>query len=699
MKPKKVKKQKTPKKETKIRYNIVIAVVYIIGIVLLLRLFELQIVKGEEYREQSNTRLTRETVLKAARGNLLDASGNKLVSTKIIHNVEIHKTKIDTDTLNNTLLLFAKTLEENQDKYIDTFPIKIDPFQVKENTDFEKWKTNHKIDSTYNEEQCFNYYKKRYEIDDEKTVEEARKIITLRYALEENGYSNTKPLKLATNISNASFAKINEMSSSFPGVDTYSEPTVAYPYGEVASHILGYIGPVTQDDLSKNPEYDQNDVIGRTGIEKVFEKYLKGKDGIKQIDMSVEGIVTDEYISKEAEAGSDVVLTIDADLQRKTEEALAKNIEDMQNSRNGLTGATTANQGSAVVVNIKTGEVLAMASYPNYNPTLFIDGISTENWNNYLSDTRHPLVNKAIGDKSAPGSTYKMVTAIAGLESNAINLKTKINDVGRYTFFRDYQPYCWNTRGHGWLNVTQAVERSCNYFFYETGRLTGINELTRVAKAFGLGQKTGIELPDEIAGNLASPETQGEWTEGKTIQSAIGQLTHDFTPLQMAKYTAMIANGGKNIEISIIKTIKNSDGTEVSRNEIESYVNEKLGISGNSGEDLHISEQNLLAVREGMKGVTTDGAGTAHSYFRDFNITVGGKTGSASTGGGNANAWFVGFAPFEDPEIAVAVYIKDGQHGTYSAPTAREIFAQYLGMNSSTITEDMQAIPENISVY
>lgn len=699
MKRQKFKKQKTPKKETKIRYNIVIAIVYIVGIILLLRLFELQIVKGEEYREQSNTRLTRETVLKAARGNLLDASGNKLVSTRIIHNVEIHKTKIDTNTLNNTLLLFAKTLEENQDKYIDTFPIKIDPFEVKENTDFEKWKTNHKIDSTYNEEQCFNYYRKRYEIEEEKTVEEARKIITLRYALEENGYSNTKPLKLASNISNASFAKINEMSSSFPGVDTYSEPTVAYPYGEVASHILGYIGPVTQDDLNKNPEYDQNDVIGRTGIEKVFEKYLKGKDGIKQIDMSVEGIVTDEYISKEAEAGSDVVLTIDADLQRKTEEALARNIEDMQNSRNGLTGATTANQGSAVVVNVKTGEVLAMASYPNYNPTLFIDGISTENWNNYLSDTRHPLVNKAIGDKSAPGSTYKMVTAIAGLESEAINLKTKINDVGRYTFFRDYQPYCWNKRGHGWLDVTQAVERSCNYFFYETGRLTGINELTRVAKAFGLGQKTGIELPDEIAGNLASPETQGEWTEGKTIQSAIGQLTHDFTPLQMAKYTAMIANGGKNIEISIIKTIKNSDGTEVSRNEIESYVNEKLGVSGNSGEDLHISEQNLLAVREGMKGVTTDGAGTAHSYFRDFNITVGGKTGSASTGGGNANAWFVGFAPFEDPEIAVAVYIKDGQHGTYSAPTAREIFAQYLGMNSSTITEDMQALPENISVY
>lgn len=699
MKQKKFKKQKAEKKETKIRYNLAIAIVYILGILLLLRLFDLQIVNGQEYREQSNTRLTRETVLKAARGNVLDSSGNKLVSTKIVYNVEIHKTKIENDTLNNTLLLFAKTLEENGDKYIDEFPIKIEPYEIKGNINFEEWKKTHKIDENYNEEQCFEHYKQKYKISEEKTIDEARKIITLRYALEEKGYSSTRSLKLASNISNASFAKINEMSASFPGIDTYSEPTVAYPYGELASHILGYIGPVTQDDLSKNPTYDQNDIIGRTGTEKIFEKYLKGRDGIKQIDMSVEGIVKDEYISKEAEAGSDVVLTIDADLQKITEEALMQNIMDMQNSRNGLTGATTADQGAAVVLNVKTGEVLAMASFPNYNPSLFIDGISTENWNKYLQDTRHPLVNKAIGDKSAPGSTFKMVTAIAGLESNAINLNTKINDTGRYTHFRDYQPYCWNKRGHGWLNVTQAVERSCNYFFYETGRLAGINELERIANCFGLGQKTGIELPDEIAGNLASPKTEKEWTEGKTIQAAIGQLTNDFTPLQMAKYTAMIANGGKNIEISIIKTIKNANGTEVSRNEIESHVNDTLGTSGNSGSDLNMNEANLSAIKEGMKGVTTDGVGTAYAYFRDFNIVVGGKTGSASTGGGNANAWFVGFAPFDDPEIAVAVYVKDGQHGNYTAPTAREIFAQYLGMNSSAITEDMKALTEGESVY
>ena len=684
------------KSRNKIRHNIVITFVYIIGIVLLVRLFQLQIVHGAEYREESNTRLTRETILKAARGNILDSSGNKLVSTSVGNNVEIYKTKRDTQTLNKSLLLFAQTLEANGDSYTDTFPITINPYSFKQGLDEKMWKTSNKIDENYNAEQCFNYYKEKYEVETD-SVEDARRIITLRYTIAQNGYSNTKSVKIASNISNGSFAKINEMGSSFPGISTYSEPSVAYPYEQLASHILGYVGKISSEELKENPDYEQNDVIGKTGIEQVFEKYLRGKDGIKQIGMSVDGVVTDEYISKEAVAGSDVVLTIDAALQKITENALAQDIEDMQTGK--LTGAKTANEGAAVVINVKTGEILAMASYPNYTPSQFTWGISNENWNNYLQDTRHPLVNKAISDRSAPGSTFKMVTAIAGLESKVIDLNTKINDTYRYTYFKDYQPTCWKAGGHGWLNVTQAIEHSCNYFFYETGRRAGIDAIVKVAKEFGLGQKTGIELPDETAGILASPEVESEWTAGKTIQTAIGQLSNTFTPVQMAKYTAMIANGGKNLNVTIIKAIKNSDGTEVSRNEIESYVSKILGVEENSGSNLSITQQNLDAVKQGMKGVTSDDGGTAYSYFKDFNIEVGGKTGSASTGQGNANAWFVGFAPFDDPEIAVAVYVKNGQHGSYTAPVAREIFAQYLGMNASSIKENMTALSEEQVVY
>ena len=678
------------KDENKLRYNILIALVYIIGIILLLQLFNLQIVHGQEYREESNTRLTREVEIKAARGNILDSSGEKLVSTKLVYNVEIYKTKVDNDTLNNSLLLLAKTLEENGDKYVDNFPITINPFSFKNEETATNFKTANKIDSSYDAEACFNYFKERYKINND-NIEDTRKIITLRYEIEKDGYSNTKSVELASNISNASLAKINEMGSSFPGINTVSEPTIYYPYGELASHILGYVGPIGEKELKENPEiYDQNDIIGKGGIEQVFEKYLKGTDGIKQIGMSVDGIVTDEYTSKEAIAGNDIMLTIDANLQKITEDALAHNIEMMQNGE--LPGAETASEGAAVVINVKTGEILAMASYPNYNPSLFVDGISTENWNNYLNDSRHPLINKAISSISPPGSTFKMVTAIAGLESGAIDVNTKINDTGKYTYYKDYQPVCWKRSGHGWLNITQAIEKSCNYFFYETGRRTGIDRLAQVATAFGLGQKTGIELPGEEKGVLASKDTMSPWVDGYTIQAAIGQLNNAFTPLQMAKYTAMIANGGKNLDVTLIKSINKADGTEVSKEEINSYVNDKLGISGNSGSDISISEENYKAIKEGMKGVTSDGSGTAYTYFKDFDIEVGGKTGSASTDlVGNANAWFVGFAPYDDPEIAVAVYVKDGQHGNYTAPTARDIFAQYLGMNSKTVTEDMTA--------
>ena len=678
------------KSENKLRYNILMAIVYIIGIILLLQLFNLQIVNGKEYREESNTRLTRETTIKAARGNILDSSGEKLVSTKLVYNVEIYKTKIDNETLNNSLLLLATTLESNGDKYVDNFPITVNPYAFENEETAKTFKTSNKLDEGYDAEACFNYFKEKYKISNE-NVDEALKIMILRYEIEKDGYSNTKSVELASNISNASLAKINEMSTSFPGISTTSEPTIYYPYGTLASHILGYVGPISEDELKGNEEiYDQNDVTGKTGIEQVFEKYLRGTDGVKQIDMSVDGIVTDEYVAEEAIAGNDIMLTIDADLQKITEDALANNIEMMKTGE--LSGATTASEGAAVVINVKTGEILAMASYPNYEPSLFVDGISTENWNNYLNDSSHPLINKSISSIAPPGSTFKMVTAIAGLESGAIDTSTKINDTGRYTYYRDYQPVCWKRGGHGWINVTQAIESSCNYFFYETGRRTGIDRLAQVATAFGLGQKTGIELPSEEPGILASRDTMDPWVDGYTIQAAIGQLNNAFTPLQMAKYTAMVANGGKNIDVTIVKSITKADGTEVSRDEIDSYVNEKLEISGNSGSDISISETNYQAIKEGMRGVTSDGSGTAYSYFKDFDIEVGGKTGSATTDTNhNADAWFVGFAPFDDPEIAVAVYVKNGQHGNYTAPTAREIFEQYLGMNAESVTEDMTA--------
>ena len=347
--------------------------------------------------------------------------------------MEIYKTKIDTDTLNKSLLLFAQTLEANGDKYVDEFPIKINPYTYV-GSNFESWKKANKINESATEEEAFNYFKNRYKVSTD-SLENDRRVITLRYAIELNGYSSTRSVTIAKNIGNVTRDTLNVMSENYPGISTSSKPTTQYNYGELASHILGYVGPISDSELKANSGYDMNDYIGKAGVEKVFEKYLKGTDGIRQVDMSVEGVVTDEYVSKEAISGSDVVLTIDADLQKVTEKALADDIYNMQTGK--LYGARKADQGAAVVINVKTGEILAMASYPNYNPALFTDGISTANWNNYLNDSRHPLVNKAISDISAPGSTFKMVTALAGLQSGAIGPGSYITCKGHYTHFDD----------------------------------------------------------------------------------------------------------------------------------------------------------------------------------------------------------------------------------------------------------------------
>lgn len=677
----------------KLRFNLLYIIVYVSGIILLAGLFNLQIVKGNDYRKISNTRLSRNMTVKASRGDILDSSGNKLISTKMLYNLEFYKTKIDNATLNKTLLLIAQTLDNNGDKYIDQFPITINPTKYTGN-DFSGFKKSNNLSETLDVDGVYKYYLNKYKITEE-NADNARKIVTLRYAIEKSGYSSTKSITLAHNISIGSRDTFNVMSSNFPGVSTANEPTTNYNYGEMASHILGYIQRINAEELKSNPDYNMNDKIGKTGIEKVFEKYLRGKDGIKQIDMSVDGIVTGESVVKEAVSGSDVVLTLDSQLQKITEDTLARGIVNIQNTKD----AKDASEGAAVVLNVQTGEVLAMASYPNYNPALFTNGISSEDYQKYTNDKRHPFINKAISDKSAPGSIFKMVTAIAALESNQISINDKINDTYRYTFYRDYQPTCWKPGGHGLLNITQAIEVSCNFFFYEIGRRAGIAKIDEVAKKLGLGSKTGIELPDEIAGTLAGPEVDKQWTGGKTIQTAIGQSYNDYTPLQMAKYTAMIANGGKNIDVTIVKSINNPDGTTVSRNELDSYIHNKLGVETNSGSDLNISSTDLEAVKNGMKNVTSDESGTAYKYFKDFSISIGGKTGSASIGNsGHANAWFVGFGPFENPKIAVAVYVKRGEHGAYTAPIARDIFAQYFGMNAVEIKEDMSVNSQMMSI-
>lgn len=413
--------------------------------------------------------------------------------------------------------------------------------------------------------------------------------------------------------------------------------------------------------------------------------------------MTVDGTQTGEYITKEAEAGCDVVLTIDANLQAVAEESLAYNIEKVRNG--GFAETYEARGGSLAVVNVKTGEILALASYPDYEPELFYNGkLLQSKYDEYIN--QKALYNRAIQGSYAPGSIFKMVTSIAGLETGAITPTEKIKDTGVYNKYNESWK-CWYYteyhRGHGYVNVADAIQKSCNYFFYEVGDRMGIETLAKYARHFGLGEKTGVELPSETAGTLASIENSTaknkRWNPGDTLNAAIGQGDNDFSPLQMARYLSILVNGGKKIDLTIIKSVLRADKTEVDKSEIEEFVNDKLGLTKTEDDEIQISKENIDVVLEGMRSVALERGGTAYAVFKDFNIEIGGKTGSAETATNDVNAWFAAFAPYNDPEIAVIVMIENGGHGSYSAQVVKDILAEYFGMNANGVTENMEAIP------
>lgn len=678
-----------------VRYNILSILVYVIGIILIVQLFNLQIVHGEEYLEQANSRLTRETTIKAARGNIYDSNGILLAGNEIKYSIKIYKSKISEEDLNITILNTINILEANNDTYEDDFPISINPIEYtyKNQESINKWIKSNDLEEGTTAEEALNHYIEKYELS-AYSLEEARKIISVRYGIEKNGYTSMRGYEISTDISEISVAQFEEMNSNFPGIAINSTPVRKYYYGSLASHTLGYVGKINSDEYNNNEGYALDDYIGKTGIEYVCEKYLKGTDGVKQTDMSIEGTTTGEYITAQAVAGSDVVLTIDAKVQQAAEESLKANIEKINNG--GFGEAREVDTGAAVVLNVNTGEVIALVSYPDFEPQLFVEGITTEKWNEYTQEGKSALINRTMQSAYAPGSIFKMVPAIAGLETNKITKNELINCAGIYS--GGHNPRCWYYTekgiGHGNLTVSQAIQKSCNCYFYEVGTRIGIQTIEQYATYFGLGQKTNIELPGEISGTLAGKtlyDKLGEtWYYGNTLSAVIGQAENNFTPLQMARYIAMLTNGGKQVDVTIIKDIVNSNGESVNKEEVEQYINNRLGIKETSTEDLNIQQENLETVLEGMQSVTEEG-GTAYSIFRDFDIQIGGKTGSAEAGN-KTNAWFVGFAPYEDPEIAVVVFVENGAHGYYTAEVTKEIMEAYFGLNEE-IEEDKTAKP------
>lgn len=675
----------------KLRYNVLIVLVYVMGAILLGRLFFLQIIKGKEYRETSNTRLTRESTIEAARGSILDRNGKTLATTKTGYSIELYKTKIDNQTLNDTILKMVKVLEQNDDTYVNNFPITSDyKYTMTSDEEIAKWKEQYKISEKASAKDCVYRFRDKYEISNT-DMKDVLKIIAIRYEISTKGYSSTKSIKIAENISKTSAIQFNEQNADFPGINVTTQSIRTYTSGSLTSHIIGYIGKIQESELEKKLDegYESNDYLGRTGVEYTLEKYLRGKNGVKQLDMSVDGTIEDEYIETEAVAGDDVTLTIDSELQGKTEEIISDAVASLKKKKKKSTF------GAAVVMNVKSGEVLAMASYPNYKPEIFVGGINQKDWNELKSN--NALYDRASSGAYAPGSTFKMVTATAALEENKVSQTETVNDRGVYPYA--HNPVCWYYteyhRGHGNVNIKQALQKSCNYFFYEMGRRLGIDTLDKYAQFYGLGQKTGIELSSETAGTLASKEVAAQrkktWYLSDTLSAAIGQSYNSFSPLQMARYVSMVANGGNFVNATVVKNIKDADGNEIPKDEIRKSVNELLGQNTDSISDLKVSQETLDTVRAGMRLVTSPG-GTAYSAFSSFGKSVAGKTGSAqakatSDGSDIANGWFVGFTPYKDPEVAVVVILEDGAKDSFAAKTARKILEAYYNIDTNDNSE------------
>lgn len=432
---------------------------------------------------------------------------------------------------------------------------------------------------------------------------------------------------------------------------------------EAAAHLMGQVGPIYREEWSayKDLGYNMNDTVGRFGVEAAFESWLRGTPGERTVERNGKGKVVNSQWITEPEPGGDVVLTIDENLQAMVEKTLAKHLPQLKSKE--VEGA------ACVILDVNNAGIKASASYPTFDLSQYYS-----NYNEYLADPLRPLFNRALQGRYAPGSTFKMITGIAGLEEGIITPYTQIKDEGRYTYYTKDGPLCWiyrqYGRTHGYETVSKAITDSCNYFFYDVGRQLGIDRLRDYASRFGLGQKTGLELYEE-AGILAGPDYTealgGTWYEGNVLSVAIGQESTQVTPIQLANYIAALVNGGTRYATHLLKEVRDSASGEVI------YTHEPEILS-----TVEIDPKNLDAVKKGMLGLTT-GDGSAARYFKNVGVLVGAKTGSAQISAqSESNAVFVCFAPYDDPQIAMAIVVEHGGSGSELGAIAAEIMQYYF---------------------
>ena len=669
-------------------------------------LYQLMIVRGEEYYNRANELSVTKRTVTAARGNILDRYGRVLVS-----NAECYNLKIDTDKLfanddpNSVILELVQMVRSYGDEYTDDLPITFEPpFEYDENmtaiqrTMLEAYYKRQNLDPNCSAVELMSYMRTRYNIDNSYSAAEMRLIAGVRYSINVRYAINTADYVFVEDASMSLISSI--MENKLVGIEVKRAYIRQYST-DYAAHILGYVGLMTQEEFEKYSllDYSTDAMVGKDGIEYAFENYLHGQDGEVEETRNAQGTILATVYTKEPVPGNHIYLTIDSVLQEQAERILGNGVEILKKNiaqkraeglargdynadlKDNITGA------SAVVVNVKDGSPLALASWPTYNVSRII-----EDYQDLLVAENAPLFNRALLGTYAPGSTFKPCTAIASLTKGIINTEKKIKCQGVYTRYaaEGYAPECWIWNAnknehltHPEENVTTAIRDSCNYFFYTLGNDLGVDDMGEFAAAFGLGQYSGIELV-EAKGNMSNRANHqdyagSEWRIGDTLQAAIGQSDSVFTPIQMAEYCATVANGGTRYSASIIKTIRNYDYSE------KLYEREKKVMSS-----VETAQYNWDAVHEGMWLVLND-------YTNETNANIwvpcawrcAGKTGTAQKGEGIQNdGIFMCYGPYKDPEVAIFVVVERGGAGADVQFIARQIMDAYITIRGYSDTSE-----------
>ena len=654
------------------------------------KLYSMQVIETGGVIDNTTT-FTTITRVKAARGDILDRNGNKLIGNRASYDLVLnHYVLLSATGTNEHLYNLVKACDEQGVTYTDHFPISSQrPFVYTLDQYNATWQSYFQtfldyqggLDSDITAPLLIEKLRDIYEIPAEWTDDEARKVIGLRYELSlRNCVSALSNFVFIADADDETLSIIVELN--IPGMNVEAS-TVREYNTTYAAHILGQVGAMSAEQweyYQNIPGYEMDTMVGQSGLEKAYEEYLHGTDGWREDTVAADGTLISSRYLTEPKAGSNVEISIDATLQMVAENQLATVINNLRAQKEGEDGYD-AEGGSVVAIDVKTGQILVCANYPTFDPNTYYD-----KYEDLLSADYAPLMNRALQEAYPPGSAYKMVTSIAALENNIINPDTTITDQGVFTKYSDIgltlKCMIYSNAGatHNSIAIREALMYSCNYFYYTLGDMLNVDDLDEVAKALGLGEPTGVELP-EATGTRANPETKKElysgydqnWNKGDILTAVIGQSDNRFTPLQMAVYTATLANNGVRNKATFMKRIVSADYQTLLAENTPKVVSE-----------LKMDQSTIDAYKEGMHLVVSNPNGTGFSHaWNELPEDVAGKTSTAEQFMGSSdNGAFVCFAPVDDPEIAIAIYVEKAGHGSTLASIARALLREYFDVGT-----------------